>query len=65
LLYRVIYGHDPPAIPSYTADSTRIPAVHQQLKERDEFLADVRDRLEQAQQHYKAQYDAKHREVVF
>jgi hypothetical protein len=37
----------------------------QQLTERDEFLADVRDRLEQAQQHYKAQYDAKHREVVF
>jgi hypothetical protein len=29
------------------------------------FLAEVRDRLEQAQQHYKAIYDSKHRPVEF
>jgi hypothetical protein len=45
--------------------SAHVPAVHRQLTERDEFLADFRDWLEHAQQHYKAQYDTKHREVVF
>jgi hypothetical protein len=31
-----------------------VPAVAQQLAERDEFLTEIRDRLEQAQQHYKS-----------
>jgi hypothetical protein len=31
----------------------------------DDFLADIRDRLEQAQQVYKKYYDAKHRDLVF
>jgi hypothetical protein len=39
--------------------------VAQQLAERDEFLTEVRDRLEQAQQHYKSYYDKKHRDLHF
>jgi hypothetical protein len=39
--------------------------VAQQLAERDEFLAEIRDRLEQAQQHYKSYYDKKHRGLQF
>jgi len=35
------------------------------MTERDEFLAEVRDRLEQAQQHYKSVYDRRHRPVEF
>lgn len=35
------------------------------MLERDEFLLEVRDRLEQAQQFAKAQYDKKHRELEF
>jgi hypothetical protein len=35
------------------------------MRDRDEFLAEVRDRLEQAQQHYKAVYDRRHRLVTF
>ena len=35
------------------------------MLERDEFLAEVRDRLEQAQQYSKHQYDKKHRELFF
>jgi hypothetical protein len=35
------------------------------MKERVEFLAEVRDRLEQAQQHYKVVYDRRHRPVQF
>jgi hypothetical protein len=33
--------------------------------ERDEFLAEVRDRLEQAQQHHKSFYDCKHKQLEF
>jgi hypothetical protein len=35
------------------------------MRESDEFLAEVRDHLEQAQQHYKAVYDRSHRQVQF
>jgi hypothetical protein len=33
--------------------------------ERDEFLAEVRDRLEQARQHYKSLYDKHHHSLEF
>jgi hypothetical protein len=39
--------------------------VERALKDRDEFLFEVKDRLEQAQQHYKAVYDCSHRPVEF
>jgi hypothetical protein len=35
------------------------------MKDKDEFLAEVCDRLEQAQQHYKVMYDWRHRLVEF
>jgi hypothetical protein len=35
------------------------------MTEQDEFLAEVRDRLEQAQQHYKVVYDRRHHLVEF
>jgi hypothetical protein len=43
----------------------RLLAVQQQLQDRDEFLVEARERLEQAQQHYKDFYDRKHRELEF
>ena len=50
---------------SYEHGDARLPAVDQAMRDRDEFLAEVRDRLEQAQQHYKAVYDRRHRPVEF
>jgi hypothetical protein len=47
------------------SEEARLPAVSQQLQERDEFLMQVRERLEKAQLHYKSQYDRKHRELQF
>jgi hypothetical protein len=35
------------------------------MLERDEFLVEIRERLVQAQQHYKANYDRGHRELEF
>jgi hypothetical protein len=63
--FRVVYGRNPPPVPPYTAGTARAAAVDQLLWERDEFLAEVRDRLEQAQQQYKAAYDKHHRAVEF
>jgi hypothetical protein len=39
--FRVVYGRDPPSVCSYTLGEARHPAVHQQLTERDEFLAEI------------------------
>ena len=50
---------------AYEPGEARLPAVEQQLLKRDEFLAEVRDRLEQTQQYSKHQYDKKHRELSF
>jgi hypothetical protein len=61
----VVYGRDLPTLCAYTAGEARLPVMHQQLLVRDEFLAEIRDRLEQAQQHYNMFYDHRHRELSF
>jgi hypothetical protein len=55
----------PPSISSFTPGATRVPTVAQQLVDRDEFLVEVHDRLNQAQQHYKDYYDKKHHDLKF
>jgi hypothetical protein len=61
----VVYGRDPPSIQPLSQAESHVPAVQQQLQERDEFLLEIRERLEQAQQRYKGFYDHKHHEVEF
>jgi len=63
--FQVVYGCDPPALRGYDSGSVRIQAVEQTMAERDEFIAETKDRLEQSQQFYKAQYDHRHRPVEF
>jgi hypothetical protein len=63
--FRVVYGRDPPSIRSYEPGDTRVAAIAKSMAERDEFLADVRLRLEQAQAVYKRHYDKHHREVHY
>jgi hypothetical protein len=55
----------PPSISSFTPGATRVPTVAQQLVDRDEFLVEVHDRLNQAQRHYKDYYDKKHHDLKF
>jgi hypothetical protein len=59
--FEVVYSRPPPSIRSYEPGDARLPAVDKAMQDRDVFLAEVRDRLEQAQQHYKAIYYRKHR----
>jgi hypothetical protein len=63
--FRVVYGRDPPAVLPYLPGVARVVAVDQQLAEHDEFITEVCDRLEQAQQHYKTAYDKHHRALEF
>ena len=47
--FRVVYGRDPPTIHSYEPGETRVVAIAKNMADHDEFLVDVRYRLEQAQ----------------
>jgi hypothetical protein len=64
-LFELVYGRPLPSIRTYAPGDARLPAVDRALRDRDEFLAEVRDRLEQAQQHYKVVYDRRHWLVTF
>ena len=55
----------PPSIRSYEPGETWVAAVAKTLEEREEFLADIRYRLEQAQAVQKRFYDAGHRPVAY
>ena len=63
--FRVVYGRDPPTIRSYEPGETRMAAVARSMADREEFLADVRYRLEQAQAIHKKHYDKLHRPVSY
>jgi hypothetical protein len=51
--FRVVYERDPPSLHSYLPDDVHLPTMDAQLWDSDEFLMEVRERLEQAQQRYK------------
>jgi hypothetical protein len=63
--FKVVYGRDPPAMRLYSPGEARLPTVHIQMMERAEFLLEVREQLEQVQQHHKAFYDRHHRPLEF
>jgi hypothetical protein len=51
--FKVVYGRDPPSLHSYEPGYAKVAAVDSLLQEHDEFLANIRERLLQAQQYYK------------
>jgi hypothetical protein len=63
--FRVVCQRDPPSMRTYVPGEARLPAVHNQLMERDEFVDEIQDRLEQVQQLYKTNYDRNHRDVEY
>ena len=63
--FEVVYGRSPPAILMYRPGTARTEAADALLCSRDEMLAEVRQRLIQAQQLAKKYYDANHRDVEF
>ncbi|CAH9133254.1 unnamed protein product [Cuscuta epithymum] len=63
--FRLVYGRDPPKLISYIPGTARLEGVEQALLSRDQLLAKARERLAQAQQHMKLQYDKTHRDLSF
>jgi len=63
--FEVVYGRPPPALLPYKPGTARTETADALLRSRDEVLAEVRQRLVQAQQISKKYYDATHREMEF
>lgn len=63
--FRVVYGCDPPPLLSYNPGSAKVAAVDQQLVARDQFLEEIKDRLQQAQGVMKVVHDQRRRDVDF
>jgi hypothetical protein len=63
--FRVVYGRDPPPLLPYQSGKARVDAVDGQLRDRDEFLAEIKERLVQAQVTMKQYQDQTRREVKF
>jgi len=60
-----LHVYPPSALLPYTPSTARTATVDTLLQDRDAFIADVRDRLLQAQQHAKRHYDAQHCPLEF
>lgn len=63
--FEVVYGRAPPTLLQYQPGAARVQAVDVQLRSRDEFLAEIKERLLLAQDIMKNQYDKKHRALDF
>jgi hypothetical protein len=63
--FKVVYGREPPTLLSHEKGWSRVPAVEQQLLEREEFLLEIKERLLHAQVMIKGNYDKHHHEVDF
>ena len=58
----MVYGREPPTMIPYQQGSARVAAVDRQLRDRDEFLSEIRERLQIAQDVMKATQDKSRRD---
>jgi len=63
--FQVVYGRDPPSLIHYKPGSARVAAVDRQLKDRDEFLTEIRERLQLAQDVMKVTHDQSQLKLEF
>jgi hypothetical protein len=63
--FKVVYGRSPPTLIPFQPGSTRVAAVDRQLRDRDTFITEIRERLLQAQDIMKHQHDQNRRQVEF
>jgi hypothetical protein len=63
--FQVVYGRPPPPMVLFQSGATKVPAVDRQLRDRDTFLAEIRERLLQAHARMKMAHDKWHHHVEF
>jgi transposase InsO family protein len=63
--FEVVYGRPPPPLLPFQSGSTKVAAVDKQLRDRDTFIANIKERLLQAQSIMKTYHDQSHRQVEF
>lgn len=63
--FQVVYGRPPPSLLPYERGTAATEDLDAMLVRRDEYLAEVRDRLLQAQQYSRKHYDAHHHALEF
>lgn len=63
--FEVVYGRKPPVLVHFLEDETRVEAVAQELRDRDEALRQLKTNLLKAQEHMKYQADKRRKEVQF
>jgi hypothetical protein len=63
--FKVVYGRAPPVFPPCDCGSARTDTVDNMLADREEFLSEVRTRLEQAQAYARQHYNKHHRDLEF
>jgi hypothetical protein len=63
--FHVVDGRAPPPMIPYQLGAARVVVTEQQLRNRDVFLQEVRDRLLQAQSVMKAAHDKQHTDLEF
>jgi hypothetical protein len=63
--FQVVYGREPPPLIPFQPGAARVAAVEHQLRDRDIFLSDIKDRLLQAQTIMKTAHDKHHRQLDF
>jgi hypothetical protein len=63
--FQVVYGRPPPPMIPFQAGSARVAVVDCQLRDRDTFLAEIKDRLLQVQALMKTAHDRQHRQVEY
>jgi hypothetical protein len=63
--FEVVYGRTPPPLFPYQAGMTRVVTVDRQLRDRDEFLTEIKDRLLQSHALMKQAHDQKRSDMAF
>lgn len=63
--FEVVYRRAPPRLLNYCSCLARVEVVDQELKTRDQVVSTIRERLLQAQNIMKNNFDRSHREVLF
>jgi hypothetical protein len=63
--FQVVYGRKPPVLVHFLEGETRVEAVAQELRDRDEALRQLKYNLQRAQEQMKYQADKKRKEVQF